>query len=153
MQAEAWCDGSGGSPRGSSCACVIVDIETGEIFEKAKFLGKGRGSNNVAEYEGVILLIETALDLGVTSLSIFTDSQLIANQIMENWDCKDANLRKLRSKVISLSEPFEDVSIEWTPRENNKRADLLCRQILDQESPRTIPLPKPNNPFRNAVVR
>lgn len=45
-------------------------------------------SNNTAKYEAVIVGLELVLQLLVTSLTIYSDSELIVKQLLENqtWD-------------------------------------------------------------------
>jgi len=135
LKLVAFCDGSGNSPRGSSCGCVILDENGQIILERSKFL-PGRRTNNIAEYSGVLLSLECALDLEADCLEIFSDSQLIVNQINEKWDCKDVDLAVIREEVWVLAGRLESVSISWVPREQNVKADLLCRECLDYHSPK-----------------
>lgn len=143
---HAYCDGSGNSPRGSTCACVIVDPETAEVLlDRSKVLKKC--SNNVAEYEGLILALETAHELGVRDLEVFSDSQLIVNQVNEKWDVKHWDLLELRGRAWVAGSFIEDsLKLTWIPREQNTYADKLCRDLLDQTFPKraTKALPRPD---------
>ena len=119
-------DGSGNAPGGSAAGAVLFDEDGNVIKEKA--IAWGRSTNNIAEYKAVILGIEVALSLEADELEILSDSQLIVNQIQENWDCKDSSLADLRDVVHDLASSFDYVSISWIPREQNKRADYLAGQ-------------------------
>ena len=135
LKAIAYCDGSGGSPSGSTCACVIFDPSGTVLQEKAIQLSDD-ASNNEAEYSGLILAIETALELGVTDLEVFSDSQLIVNQINENWRIKEIRLKELWSTAVQKAAEFDSISLSWVRREKNKRADFLCSRLLDEIAPR-----------------
>lgn len=150
MRAIAYTDGSGGSPRGSTCACTISD-EEGTIIAEASQVFTGCVSNNIAEYGGVILAITTAIDNGVTDLQIFTDSQLIENQLKGNWKCEQNDLKQLRDSARLLAEDLDNIDIDWVPREKNKRADALCRIALDAHHPpssKKKSKPRSKNPFK-----
>lgn len=123
-------DGSGNSPKGSAAGCVIFDEEGNVLKEKA--ISWGKSTNNIAEYKAVILGIEVALSLEADELEILSDSQLIVNQVQELWDCKDSSLTELREIVHSLASSFDYVSIDWIPREQNKRADYLAGKALKE---------------------
>lgn len=135
FKAKAKCDGSGNSPRGSTCAAVIFDEDGQIIHERSRQLPDG-SSNNVAEYSGVILAIEVALELEVDELEIFSDSQLIVNQINGKWRVKDAKLLPYRETAWELASSLSSVKLSWIPREENTRADHLCRVLLNEYCPK-----------------
>ncbi len=123
-------DGSGNAPGGSAAGCVIFDEDGNVLKEKA--IAWGKSTNNIAEYKAVILGIEVACSLEADELEILSDSQLIVNQIEENWNCEDGSLAKLRDIVHDLASSFDYVSISWIPREQNSRADYLAGQARKQ---------------------
>jgi ribonuclease HI len=133
-RATAFCDGSGGSPRGSTCACVVYDISGEIVAEEARVLALV--SNNVAEYEGLILALRTSHDLGVTDLEIFSDSQLIVNQVNGLWKVKHDDLLPLRDLAWEEGLAFNSLSLSWVPREKNTVADALCRVALNEFNPK-----------------
>lgn len=135
MIAVAHCDGSGGSPRGSTCACVVADPDTGEILgQRSKVLPLC--TNNIAEWEGLILALEVSEQLGVTHLTVKSDSQVIVNQATGVWQVKAPEFRELKERAWEIGEGFEEVEILWVPREQNTRADALCTLILNLSSPK-----------------
>ena len=130
MKADAYCDGSGNSPRGSSCAAVVFIRGTGEfVAERARPLPLC--TNNVAEYEGLILALELSKEVGVDDLRVFSDSQLIVNQVQERWKIKHEKFIVLRKRVWKAGGSFSQLQLEWTPRENNRHADALCTEVID----------------------
>lgn len=148
MRANAWTDGGGNTGYEGSCACVIQKEGHGAKIKKAIKLGSV--TNNVAEYRGVILALETALDNDITHLKIYSDSRLIVEQIKGLYKSRHPDLKPLLRRVRELGEKFERVEIEWIPREDNRDADALCRRILRPPSPRSRPggqiVPR-KNPF------
>lgn len=139
-EAHVWTDGGGNT--GYPCACAaVVDLFGGEELAYAKKLPDG--TNNVAEYEGVILGLTACIPLGVKSIVLHSDSQLIVNQLTGRYRVsKDADLARLRNQAITISSNhFEKVDFIWVPREQNRRADQLCRKVLRPKSPRKRPIP------------
>lgn len=135
MLADAYCDGRGNAGTGS-CATVIR-VCNGPTYKEAKRLGPV--TNNIAEYEGVILSLQEAFKRGVTHIVIHSDSQVIVNQVLGKYKVTHDHLRKLRDKVCKLKTNFEGFDIEWIPRNENWEADALCRSIDREPSPRKNP--------------
>jgi ribonuclease HI len=130
----AYCDGSGNSPRGSSCAAVVCDAESGEMLaEKAKQIWIC--SNNIAEYMGVLLALQLAKELHADEVEVRSDSQVVVNQVTGEWEPKDKKFLPLRKKIWDLASSFTSVSLRWIPREKNERADFLCGQLLEDVNP------------------
>lgn len=110
-----------------------MDAETSEILaERAEPLPVG--TNNVAEYEGLILALLLAAEHGVTDLEVFSDSQLIVNQVQEKWDLKNEGLLPLRDRAWEAGMAFSSLKINWVKRDLNKRADALCTACLKENS-------------------
>ena len=49
-------------------------------------------SNNVTEYQALIIGLQMAIEMGIAQLEIFGDSKLIINQILEQYDIKKEDL-------------------------------------------------------------
>lgn len=127
--ATAYIDGSGNSDRIQACA---VTLHMGDSdFEETQLLPH-QTTNNVGEYSGLLLCLRLAKRLGVEVLHIRSDSKLIVNQTKGEWKCKDADLQRLLAEVHKIGQDFRAISIEWVPREQNKRADKLCRQAIQK---------------------
>lgn len=129
MKAIAYIDGSGNSGRIQACA---VRMSIGDrVVEKTRILPP-HTTNNVGEYSGLLLCLRLAKKLGVEELHVHSDSQLIVNQVNLKWRCRDHVLQKYLKMAQSLMGGFQSVSIYWVPREQNKKADQLCRQAIRQ---------------------
>jgi ribonuclease HI len=126
--AQAWTDGGGQLGDECACACVIK-LEDGRVCERARRLGN-KVTHNVAEYHGVILAIEHAIELGVRRLDIHSDSQLIVGQIDGTKKTRKPHLKQLLAIVQDRRSEDFDFSIKWIRRTENKRADKLCRDVL-----------------------
>jgi ribonuclease HI len=121
--------GSRGNPGMSGAGFVIYDAEKKEVFTGKKFLG--RQTNNYAEYQGVILGLQLALDEGFSDLEVRLDSKLIVEQMSGRWKVKNANIKPLFEQAKAREEQFLSVKFKHIPREKNKRADELANQAMD----------------------
>lgn len=140
MKAAAYSDGRGNTSTGS-CAAVIV-FEDGQIWESARLLGDV--TSNYAEYKGILLALNTAHELGVRSLEIYSDSQLVVNHVNCIYECRNETLKGLLDEVWNIANSFDVVSLNWIPRTNNVHADSLCRTIAYMEG--VVAFSKPYGP-------
>ena len=67
--------GSRGNPGPAGAGAVLFDPAGEKKGEVSRYLGET--TNNVAEYQALLLGLKMALDLGVKNLEIFADSQLV----------------------------------------------------------------------------
>ena len=86
-------------------------------------------TNNVGEYQAVILALEEAKQQEVNQVDILTDSQLVVEQIGGHWACRQEHLKVLRKRVWELVRnlDFNGVvcNINWIPREENLAGKVL----------------------------
>ncbi len=121
--------GSRGNPGKAACAAVIFDGTGGELLRRAKRIG--RATNNQAEYEGVILALELAGQLGVKKLELKLDSELVVRQLLGRYKVKHEGLKPLYAKACQLVGEFKSVAVTHVPRADNKLADALVNACLD----------------------
>ena len=87
----------------------------------------GWGTNNVAEYNGLIHGLRAALAAGVTSLDVFGDSQLVIGGMKRGPSPKGMpHLEALKQQALDLSRQFSRITFTWVPREKNERANRLA---------------------------
>lgn len=126
MKARAWSDGGGNS--GHLCTAGAVVELNGAIWEMATVLQFSQ-TNNEAEYNGLLLALQFCLKNGVTDLQMRCDSDLIVQHVKGRNRCEKPNLKILLVEAKRLISKLEKFEIMWIPREENKRADRLCREI------------------------
>lgn len=83
-------------------------------------------TNNIAEYEALVIGIKLALEWKVTELKVYGDSKLIINQINEEYQMKDDKLVPYKNRVENIKKYFILITFEQVPRENNKVADAMA---------------------------
>ena len=114
-------------PGGSGYALFDGDIEIG-----SGAFPMGVCTNNEAEYMGVIKGLELALQMGISNISVYGDSLLVINQIQGLWRCKAKNLLPYLTQARNLVRKFSRITLQHVPREQNKRADELSNDAMDQ---------------------
>jgi ribonuclease HI len=92
----------------------------------------GRATNNVAEYEGLLLGLEGVLRLGGRRLRIQSDSELLVRQLTGVYRVKNEKLKELHGKALDLLRQLEAYRINHVPREDNQLADQLANQAIDE---------------------
>ncbi len=118
-----------GNPGEAGCGAVIFD-EDGTLLDELH-LYLGHATNNVAEYEGLLMGLEGVLRLGGKRLRVESDSQLLVRQLNGLYRVKDEKLKKLHQKTLGLLRQLEAYRIIHVAREYNRRADQLANRAID----------------------
>jgi ribonuclease HI len=95
-----------------------------------------QATNNVAEYEGLILGLNKAKALGAKNLIIRTDSQIIAGQVEKEYTTREPELRKYLEVVRALEKGFQGFTLKHIPRAENADVDELVKAAANN-----LPLP------------
>ena len=123
--------GSRGNPGPGACGAVLKDHNGNIIDQKGKYLGIR--TNNEAEYHGLILGLELAINCNTDDLEVLMDSELIVKQLNGKYRVKEPRLIPLFTKVKTLSQKFDSISYFAIPREKNKEADAIVNRVLDEQ--------------------
>lgn len=124
--------GSRGNP-GPAAYGVVVRDPRGEIVARLKKY-IGNNTNNVAEYFGLIAALDYAQNHGIRALRIESDSELMVKQMRGQYKVKSEELKPLFERAKKMSQTFESFRISHVYREQNKEADALVNQALDETS-------------------
>jgi ribonuclease HI len=112
-----------------------VYVTTPEGAQVAELYGYlGRASNNVAEYQALIHALAYALEHGATEVKVFSDSELVVRQISGQYRVKHPDMVPLHGKAKGLLSRFRQASVAHVRREQNKDADRLANQALDEKA-------------------
>nr|KYP54333.1 Retrovirus-related Pol polyprotein from transposon 17.6 [Cajanus cajan] len=95
----------GASNLGGSGAGIVLEGPEGILLEQSLRF-EFRASNNQAEYEALLAGMSLAKEMGWTSLSARSNSQLITGQVAGTFQAKDPQLAKYLEKVKLLSKNF-----------------------------------------------
>jgi ribonuclease HI len=122
--------GARGNPGPAAIAAVARSPE-GELLEERRER-IGVATNNVAEYQALLLGIELAEAHGASELELVGDSELIVRQVSGEYRVKDAVLRQLNDRVQAALRRFDRWSIRHVRRDENADADALVNAALDE---------------------
>ncbi len=122
--------GSRGNP-GPAAYGVVIRDGRGEIVARLKKY-IGRATNNVAEYYGLIAAMDYAQSHGVRAVRVESDSELLVKQMRGLYKVKSADLQPLFERAKKMSQSFESFRIDHVYREQNREADALANEALDE---------------------
>jgi ribonuclease HI len=85
-------------------------------------------TNNVCEYEALVLGLEAARRMKIKNIEVFGDAELIIKQVNRQYQAKHPRLRSYRNCVWDLIENFfTSVNFHFVPRVENQQADALAK--------------------------
>ncbi|XP_027151163.1 uncharacterized protein LOC113751373 [Coffea eugenioides] len=116
----------GAAHRDGAGAGVIFYTPESDILSYSFTLTR-RCSNNVAEYQALILSLEMAADMKQLHLRVYGDSKLVVNQLLCIYDVKKPELIPYYKYARQLMGYLDNVTIEHIPRNFNQQADSLAR--------------------------
>ena len=117
-------DGASNS-KGSGTGAVLIS-PNGLILKQAMRLGFP-ASNNKVEYEAMLVGLKSVKRLGADRLQVFYDSQLVANQILMEYQARDERMSAYLLTIRVLLVGFESTWVEQIGREHNSHADILAK--------------------------
>lgn len=108
---------------------MLMDVRGAVLAMGKKYLGQC--TNNIAEYEALILGLEEALKRRCLRLHIRPDSELLVKQVRGEYKVKNPHLKILMERVRHLLSELETYTIQHTAREGNALADALANEAID----------------------
>lgn len=100
----AYCDGgSRGNPGPSGYGAVVQDAEGRTVAQLSKFLGIQ--TNNYAEYQGLLAVLDWALQNGASQLRVISDSELMVKQMKGQYKVASPTLRPLWGRSAAQGSP------------------------------------------------
>jgi len=124
--------GSRGNPGPAAYGVVMRDGRGEVVASLKKYIGQN--TNNVAEYFGLIAALDYAQTHGIRALRVESDSELLVKQMRGQYKVKSEELKPLFERAKKMSQGLEMFRIEHVYREQNREADALVNQALDETS-------------------
>lgn len=124
---------SRGNPGAASWGVYITRPDGTEVASLCGTLGQT--TNNVAEYHALINGLRYASEHGASDVRLFSDSQLVVEQMAGRYKVKHPNMVPLHREATSLMRRFETATLAHVRREQNKEADALANMALDNARP------------------
>lgn len=132
MKLIIYTDGaSRGNPGPAAYGFTISDSEGKLLYEEGRYIGIT--TNNVAEYTAVLEALKNVSSIKgqVTSIQLFADSKLVAEQLSGNYKIKAKHLKPIISEIKILALELGGVIFSHVPRVKNTLADRLANLALD----------------------
>jgi ribonuclease HI len=93
-------------------------------------------TNNVKEYEALVLGLRAAKEMGIREVAVFGDAELIVLQVKNVYQTKHPRLKNYRNEVWDLVDSFFlDFNISFIPREENASANFQAFSASLFEAP------------------
>ena len=83
-------------------------------------------SNNIAEYESLLLGLHLLKKLGARRINVHGDSELIIRQFNGEYNANHPKLRAYRNDVVDLLKTFDESKLIFFPRKRNIAAHNLA---------------------------
>ncbi len=135
---ECWFDGvcEPKNPGGHGAFGIAINpIDDIPATCYGKYVGNGKKiSNNVAEYQGFIAILETLVMYKKRKIHIRGDSNLVIQQMSGKWRMKKGIYLPYAFKAQKLFEKFKRTTLEWIPREENDVCDKLAKDVLRERN-------------------
>ena len=122
-------DGCSKKNPGLAGAGAVIYKYSKEIWSGKLFVGTN-STNNYAEYSGLIIGLEKAVELNIKTLHVEGDSLLVINQMTGKYKCNSPNLIEPHNKAKELAAKFESINFVHIFRNKNARADELSNQAV-----------------------
>ena len=116
---------------GSSCKQgggigIVIISPRGASFEFA-LPTKPMITNNQAKYEAILKGLQLLHKVKAKVVEIFRDSQLIINQLISLYGCKEDTLKGYYDECQKLLKEFLHVTFQHIPRAQNQEANCLAQ--------------------------
>jgi ribonuclease HI len=127
----AWCHAGAG-------VAAIITSPTGvkhKYVARLNFaLESDRCTNNIAEYEAIILGLRKLRALGVTTCIVKTDSKVVAGQVKKEYSGKDPALMQYLTAIRSLERQFKGFTLQHVDHARNEEANALAKAAARGET-------------------
>jgi ribonuclease HI len=116
------------NPGIATAGAVLYTPEKSILMERGEFIGPG--TNNTAEYTGLLIGVKSAVDFGVKKLLIEGDSNLVVQQVSGNWKVNNETLKVFHKEIRELLTRFDFVAIRHVYRDSNVAADAITNAVF-----------------------
>ena len=89
-------------------------------------------TNNIAEYEAVLLGLRKLRALGVRRCTVKSDSLIIVGHVEKEFTAKGLELIKYLAAVRRMEKHFTGFTFHHIPRSENTKADELVKAVVQK---------------------
>ncbi len=121
--------GARGNPGPAALGAVILNQDHKVLQKIKRYLGEG--TNNHAEYMAIKEGLTEAMKMKPHEIECYLDSELVVKQLNGEYKVKDKTLQGHYADIQDLIF-MKTVRFYHIPREQNKLADTLVNEALDE---------------------
>jgi len=108
---------------------IGIVFEDEVLYEEIEY-----GTNNDAEYMGLIVAMERAIEKNLEYIDVYMDSKLVVEQVNGNWKINYKHLEEYNDKIKLLKLKIK-IKLNHIRREFNEEADYLSKVSIDKNTP------------------
>ncbi|CAL9136652.1 unnamed protein product [Musa textilis] len=120
---------SKGNPGKAGAGAILRNLDGSVICRLRE--GLGVATNNVAEYQALLLGMRFALKKGYKQIQVQGDSKIVCMQVEDRWKAKHENMACLCKEAKGLKDSFLSFNINHVKREFNADADAEANLAVD----------------------
>jgi len=125
---EIYIDGASQGNPGNAAVGYLIYKSKDLIKKKGVYLGIQ--TNNFAEYMALIFSLVEAIGMNEKKVKVFSDSQLLCEQINGNYKVKNKNIYPLFVLAKNIIAKLEEFTITHIDREKNAEADKVAEEAI-----------------------
>jgi ribonuclease HI len=121
------------NPGGTGGFGAVIYRDDKIVFQRSGIIPASPAvSNNVAEYRGLLAILDWFIDQKLTAapIEVFGDSQLVINQMFGKWRIRDGLYASMAREAFAKRKQFPNITGSWIPRRCNSVADDLSKAEL-----------------------
>lgn len=122
---------SRGNPGPAAYGFTISDEKGKLLHQEGRYISNT--TNNVAEYTAVLEALKYVSSIKgyVSGIELYADSKLVAEQLSGRFKVRAKHLKPIIEQIKILAFELGGVSFSYIPRSQNRLADSLANQALD----------------------
>jgi len=121
--------GARGNPGPAAAGAFLFNDGKFLVDFASKYLGET--TNNIAEYEALLLGLILAKKNNVTEITCHLDSELAVMQLNGAYQVKNQALKGYYQKIMKEKDNFKEIKFVHVLRARNKYADKMVNIVLD----------------------
>ncbi|MFF5995537.1 ribonuclease HI family protein [Lysinibacillus sp. KU-BSD001] len=126
---EIYIDAASAGNLGKSGIGIYIKGE-GHQIKISEYIGVT--NNHIAEFTALVRALEEAVKLGSNLISMRSDSKIVVSSVEKAY-VKNEEFKPYLARALQLIEEIDLFFIKWIPDNQNKAADALARQAIQNQ--------------------
>lgn len=124
----AYFDASRNAETGEGILAYAIRTSDNKLIVRDAFIANIK-SSHVGESLALLKLLDKALNLGIKDIEIYGDDQSLIEKANNRKKPKHgkSGFNGYLPSIVNRIDKFNQISIKWSDRSNNRYADMLCR--------------------------